>query len=103
MSDDIAAIRARWAGVRWSYEAGRDGDYVHSAMLSVGDDGDGAILLDEPSVGEQATLQLAAAAPADIRALMDWIEAARAAIRSYASGPDAAGYDRLCDFIGGPP
>jgi hypothetical protein len=98
---DIAAIRARWAGVRWrygaetalvapvvryvttdhgfAYRAIEFGDKVlqtiEARLDDATDDENALLLTDDPTEREIAALQLAAHAPADIQALLDAIDA----------------------------
>ena len=61
MSDDIPAIRARWADVRWTYGSGRD----HTVYLQT-HCGDIELDASDPVC---EVLPLLAAAPADVQAL----------------------------------
>lgn len=63
MTDDpIAAIRARWAGVALSYT--EDAGDVYLATTTW------AVRVEQPNDDDRALLQLASAAPADIRDLL---------------------------------
>lgn len=71
---EIAAIRARWAGVAWHYT-----ENMSAAQLYTDNDPGGTITL-APVKRQRITLRLAAQAPADIAALLGRITMLAAAL-----------------------
>jgi hypothetical protein len=80
--DPIAEAIERWADVDWELRTQSQGERITGAQL-INETGDILIDLDEPFVGELNVLQLAAAAPTDIRALMGLIERQHTALTEF--------------------
>lgn len=72
---ELGPIATRWQEVRWRATIERDGGYLVGAMLYDDAGGFPVFDLEEPSAAEAATIQLAAQAPADIRSLLEVVQA----------------------------